>query len=80
MNLDVPQKIVSRIKRIRTRVDVKSGEGTEWAVKFPDGETHEYAINGIKPFEEFEDDIENIFVWLWSLKDYVKHSTVGSSS
>lgn len=76
MNLDDLQKILARIKRIRARVEVQSGDGAEWSVKFSDGEIHEYAINGIKPFEEFEDDIENIFVWLWSLKDYVKQYAI----
>lgn len=44
----------------------------EWGAKISNGEIHEYVTNGIKPPEEFEDDIESAFVWLWSFKDYAK--------
>ena len=44
----------------------------EWSARISNGEIHEYVTNGIKPPEEFEDDIESAFVWLWSFKDYLK--------
>jgi len=66
------KNIFERAKRLRTRLEVKDGDGTSWSCTFENGETHSYELNGIKPFEEFQDDIESAFVWLWSLKEYVK--------
>ncbi len=51
------------------------GPGTSWEFTFPDGITERYAITGVRPFEELEDDVESLFVWAWSLKDYIKTLT-----
>jgi len=72
MNLEDFKKIFERAKRIRGRLEIKDGVGTNWSYTFENNESHEYVINGVKPPEEIQDDIESIFVWLWSLKDYVK--------
>ncbi|GAA0888190.1 hypothetical protein [Rhodanobacter soli] len=37
-----------------------------------DGSKHQYQISGIKSPEQFEDDLLTLFVWVWSLKDYLK--------
>jgi len=68
--------IYDRAKRIRKRLEIKDGEGTNWSYTFEDNETHKYVLNGVKPPEEIQDDIESTFVWLWSLKDYVKKYSV----
>lgn len=76
MNFEDLKNIFDRAKRIRKRIEIKNGEGTNWSCIFEDNETHEYAINGVKPPEEIQDDIESTYVWLWSLKDYVKKYSV----
>ena len=76
MNFSDLENIFDRAKRIRSRLDIKDGTGTNWSHTFEDNETHEYEINGVKPPEDIQDDIESAFVWLWSLKDYVKKYSV----
>jgi len=43
-----------------------------WTAKASDGHTHKYILNGVKDFDKLSDDTESFFVWLWSVKDYLK--------
>ena len=76
MKFEELKNIFDRAKRIRNRLEIKGGGGKNWLYTFEDNETHKYVINGVKPPEEIQDDIESTFVWLWSLKDYVKKYSV----
>lgn len=76
MDLESLQNVLARCKRIKTRMNSKSGIGMEWAVQISNTEICEYIVNGIKPPVEFNDDIEITFVWLWSFKDYVKQYSI----
>jgi len=71
MNSENLIKLFERIKRIKDRLKIKDGIGTNWQYSFNDGEIHKYTLKGVKPPEEIEDDISNVFLWLWSLKDYL---------
>lgn len=51
---------------------VKEGVGSTWSAKTLDGATHKYVLNGVKSFDELTDEIETMFVWVWSFKDYLK--------
>lgn len=75
MNLESINEILARSNRIMKRLGLKEGHGAAWSVKLDNGEIHKYVLGGVKPPEEFKDDIENNFVWLWSLKDRVKSFT-----
>jgi hypothetical protein len=44
----------------------------EWSYTFPDGETHAYAVTGLKAPEAVADDIAHWCVWVWSMKDRMK--------
>ena len=66
------EKLLERINRFRNKLQIKEGMGVKWSYTFKNGEAHFYSIDGIKPPEEIEDDIATMFIWLWSLKDYVK--------
>jgi hypothetical protein len=66
------EKLIGRADRLKKRLQNKSGEGAGWPFLVENGETHYISINGIKSPDEIEDDISSIFLWLWSLKDYVK--------
>ena len=68
-------KLFGRINRIKNRLDIKDGNGTSWDYAFENGEVHKYILNGVKSPEEIEDDIANVFHWLWSLKDHIKKSS-----
>lgn len=66
--------LFGRINRIKKRLNIKDGDGASWECCLENGEKHKYILKGIKSPEEVEDDIANIFIWLWSLKDYIKKS------
>ena len=55
---------------LRDRVGQKAGLSTRWSAHLDNGEIHYYTIGGVKPAEEVQLDVESMFVWLWSLKDY----------
>lgn len=57
---------------LRDRVGRKDGISTRWSAHLDNGEIHYYTIGGVKPHEEVQLDVESMFVWLWSLKDYTK--------
>lgn len=65
-------KLFGRINRIKERLNLKDGAGTSWDYAFDNGEVHKYTLKGVKSPDEVEDDIANAFIWLWSLKDYIK--------
>jgi len=65
--------IRSRISRALRAAQQASGEGyeTSYQADGADFMTYFRAI-GVKAPEQLEDDFLNLFVWTWSLKDYVK--------
>lgn len=72
MDFSELEKLLERSDRFRRKLQIKDGQGTKWSYTFENGETHFYSIEGIKPPEDIEDEVATIFIWLWSLKDYVK--------
>jgi len=67
------KRLFNRLERLVEATQQKSGEGTTWVVTFPDGETHHYIFRNIRSLEKVEDDVSNLFLWLWNAKDYLKH-------
>ena len=49
-----------------------SAEGYQNEQTLENGTTHQYSIRGIKSPEQLEDELLALFVWVWSLKDYLK--------
>ena len=76
MNYSDLIKLLERADRFRKKLNANNGEGTTWPFTFENGETHFYSIDKIKPADEVEDELTSAFVWLWSLKDYVKKYAV----
>ena len=72
MNITEINSVFERLKRLSSRLDKKDGEGYQWSYTFPDGVETTYILKNIKNFEEIEDDISNLFIWVWNLKDYLK--------
>lgn len=71
VNFSELEKLLERSDRFRRKLQIKDGQGAKWSYTFENGETHFYSIEGVKPPEEIEDEVTTIFLWLWSLKDYV---------
>lgn len=72
MDISELEKLLERSERFRKKLQINNGERAKWSYTFENGETHFYTVEGIKPPEEIEDEVSTIFLWLWSLKDYVK--------
>lgn len=60
------------LARLVDASQVKGGNGMEWNHTFPNGETHRYIINKIRPLNEVEDSVCNLLIWIWNAKDYLK--------
>lgn len=72
MKLHDLEELRARISRFTSRIEDNSGVGFSHSYTFPNGETHHYRINGVRSIEAFEDDLLSVFVWVWSMKDYLK--------
>jgi hypothetical protein len=72
VNADRLNELRARLLRLQRRLAVKEGIGSTWSAKTSDGATHRYIINGVKSFDELTDEIETMFVWVWSFKDHLK--------
>lgn len=72
MNLAKASKIIDRINRLSIKAQEIKGGGSTWSYVFPNGIETIYIVNGLKSKEEMEDEVANVFIWLWSFKDYLK--------
>lgn len=72
MDIATAQEVLNRAIRCMQALAGREGKGASWSAQVSDGSTQKYIINGTRPLEEIEQDFESAFVWLWSLKDYIK--------
>ena len=72
MSPEALQALRSRIRRAQQAARKPRAEGYEQEHTLEDGTTHQYSIVGIKSPEQLEDELLALFVWVWSLKDYLK--------
>lgn len=72
MDFEELENLFCRARRLRARLGAKEGVGASWSATLENGEIHRYSLSGVKAPDEVQDDIESLFVWLWSLKDHVK--------
>jgi len=62
----------ARIQRALTTVQRRAAGGYTESHILDDGQRHWYSITGIKSPEQLQDELLTLFIWLWSLKDYLK--------
>ena len=65
-------KLCERIERSHDAVYRKANSGFAQTQKFPDGSSTHVEVIGVKAPELLEDELLNLFIWLWSMKDYLK--------
>jgi hypothetical protein len=53
-------------------VERKSDVGFAESHVLSDGMTHHYKVQGVKSPTQLEDELLTLFIWAWSLKDYLK--------
>ncbi|MDD5215306.1 MAG: hypothetical protein PHQ03_07200 [Methylococcales bacterium] len=66
------QEILSRVKRVINRVHKKEGVIFQQSHVLDDGIEHTFTVTGVKSPLELEDDLLELFIWVWSIKDYLK--------
>ncbi len=64
--------LFSKLNRLNKKLSDVGGKGTGWNYTFVDGTTTKYTFKKFRDFESIQDDVENYFLWLWNLKDYLK--------
>lgn len=64
--------LFSKLSRLNKKLSDVGGEGTGWNYTYDDGTTTKYTFNKLRDFDSIQDDVENYFLWLWNLKDYLK--------
>jgi hypothetical protein len=68
------EEIRERIERAFNVIEHNSCTGFNQTHILEDGALHHYRIYGIKSPEQLNDELLTLFVWLWSMKDYLKQS------
>lgn len=72
MLLSKTLELLSRIDRVINQLNKKYGNGIQQEV-IPSGSNKIiYEIKGVKSFPEYKDQILNMAICVWSLKDYIK--------
>jgi hypothetical protein len=66
------QYLRDRVNRFRLIVEAKAHLGYTETHTLLDGSEHTYRIRGIKSPNQLEDEILSLFIWIWSMKDYLK--------
>ena len=72
MNKSDFSKLCERVQRSHDAVFRKASSGFVQSHELPDGSSTHLEIVGIKAPELLEDELLNLFIWLWSMKDYLK--------
>ncbi|WP_374972512.1 hypothetical protein [Spongiibacter marinus] len=62
----------ARIRRLSAKIGEQSGPGFVDVYLNDDDQMHTYEVLGVKSLVEFEDELLNAIVWVWSAKDYLK--------
>jgi hypothetical protein len=70
------ERLFERIQRISKEIEQKYGSGFQRNVLFPDGMSVTYKVTNLKAPEQLEDDVTNLCIWVWNLKDYLKTMAV----
>jgi len=69
MSIESLEELLDRIARLKVRMSQRGGAGD--TLKFTDEFETTVIVESIKPANEVDDDLAAIFVWLWSVRDYI---------
>ena len=65
-------KLVNRVKRCRAMVYERSSAGFVLTSSTDDDLPTVLEVSGIKSPDTLEDELLTLFIWIWSMKDYLK--------
>lgn len=64
----------ARLQRLSKKIEERAGPGFVDVYVAGDGQIHSHEVTGVKSLAEFEDELLNVIVWTWSVKDYLKEA------
>jgi hypothetical protein len=64
----------ARLQRLSQKIKERAGPGFVDVYVAGDGQFHLHEVAGAKSLPEFEDELLNVIVWAWSVKDYLKEA------
>ena len=77
MTISAINEMKDRISRALITAQRASGYGYQVSYKaYPQEFTTNFNAEGVKSPEQIEDDFLSLFVWVWSLKDYIKSAFI----
>jgi hypothetical protein len=74
MTYQALESLRARIRRLEAAVRQPAGSGFEEVFSAKDGSGYTVGFTGVKSPAQLEDDLLNLFIWIWSLKDYLKEA------
>lgn len=78
MHISNFRRLQQRVSRVRDAVATKDAEGFTQILNIPADE--KLVIIGIKSPEQLEDELLQLFVWIWSMKDHLKNLAVANGA
>lgn len=66
------KRLLARINRLLGQIQIRDGSDFIHPAKYITGEIGTFTIRGLKSYEEYDDEISELAVWIWSLKDHLK--------
>lgn len=69
MSVETLEELLGRITRLKARMSTRSGTGD--IIKSNDEFETTIIVESVKPANEVDDDLAAIFIWLWSVRDYM---------
>jgi hypothetical protein len=65
-------RLQSRISRLSVQLRAPAAHGFQQKYEASDGSAQTYSVRGLKSPQQLQDELETLFVWVWSMKDHFK--------
>lgn len=65
-------RLQSRISRLSAQLRAPAAHGFRQTYEASDGSAQTYSVRGVKAPQQLQDELETLFVWVWSMKDHFK--------
>jgi len=65
-------ELFERVQRLSVKLEDKNGDQFQWDAILSDGTEVTYVVKNLKNLNDLQDEISNLFIWTWNIKDYLK--------
>lgn len=67
----VLDEVLLKIDRYFARLQERTGRGDKWTARCSDGREAVYEIEGVKPLRDWQDDLDDLLLDIWSIRNYL---------